>query len=452
MHATEVAPQVEWLDGLLRGAVLQEIRTTVADTVFLKFRRPGETVRLVLSVAPRRARVHTVTAAARGRAKPIALQGLLRKEFGGRVEGIELVGGDRIVRLRLGPDRALVALFMDAHRDLLLLDGDDVVVGSALGTAERGSRFAPPEQLGASPPDRFAGTEGRERDAAIAAHFDAVEIEQRTSALRARLRARLKSVRRTVGKRRVEAGRAHDADRLQGTADLLQSAFHRLTRGLDRVEVHDYVTGEARSIALDPSLSPKDNVQRWYRKARKARNAGVAATARLEEAELELLGLEDAEEALAAGDLEAVEAALPAVRSREVRKTATGQRLPYRTFQTSDGTQIWVGRSARDNDLLTFRHARGNDVWLHVRGRPGAHVVLRTTGAPTPEMLLLSAQVAAHHSGIKPGGRIDVAWTRVKEVRKARGMAPGSVLVGGEKVLYVEADPAALVAVSRVRD
>jgi predicted ribosome quality control (RQC) complex YloA/Tae2 family protein len=451
LHATEAALQVEWLDGLLRGAILQEVRAAVADTVVLKFRRPGETVRVLISVAAGRTRIHTVARAPLGRPRPIAFQGLLRKELRGRVGAIELVGDDRIVRIRVGPDRSLVALLMDARRDLLLVDGQDLVLGSALGTFARGARFLPPEARGTSPPDRFAGLVGRERDAAISEHFDRLAVQQRAAALRGRLRSRLKSVRRTVSKRRTEAGRAADAESLQQTGDLLQASFHTLKRGLSRVELEDYYVGGTRTIELDPALTPQDNVQRWYRKARKARRAGENATRRLEDAERELKALEEAEGALSDGDLDAVEALLPAARARQLRRTSLASRLPYRTFRAPDGTEVRIGRSARDNDLLTFRHSRGRDVWMHVRGRTGAHVVLRTS-TPTPELLLLGAQAAAHHSGIEQGARVDVAWTWVKEIRKPKGMAPGAVLVGSEKVLYVEVDRAALDALARVLD
>ncbi len=456
MHATELEPQIAWLDERLRGGALQEVRCVVSDTVHLKVRQPGETIAVVLSVANGLGRVHTTDARPpRGRARPLAFQGLLRKELRGRVEGVEQLGGDRLVRIRVGPERSLVALLVPRRRDLLLLDGDDVVLGAARGTVSRGTTLAlPPPGGGASPGDRFAGLDGAERDAAIRRHFDDVAVRRRTTDLRGRLKQRRKSVARTVEKRRREAARAADADALQQTGDLLQSAFGRLRRGLTSVDVHDFYAGGApRTIELDPALTPQENVERWYRKARKARRAGEAAAARLEEAELEFLALEDARAALDRGDLDAVEAALPARRKTGGgRPASAGPRLPYLVYQAPDGTEIRVGRGARDNDALTFRHARGNDVWLHVRGRPGAHVVLRNPGAPSPPQLLAAAQLAAHHSGLKPGARVEVAWTRVKELRKPKGMAPGAVLVGREKVLYVEVDPDAIAALTRARE
>ena len=110
-----------------------------------------------------------------------------------------------------------------------------------------------------------------------------------------------------------------------------------------------------------------------------------------------------------------------------------------------------MGRGASDNDDLSFRHAGAKDVWMHVRGRPGAHVVLRKPGAsPSPELLLLVGQVALSHSGIAEGAKAEVAWTRVKEVKKPKGFPPGKVLVGREKVLYLKAKRSELDALKRL--
>ena len=91
------------------------------------------------------------------------------------------------------------------------------------------------------------------------------------------------------------------------------------------------------------------------------------------------------------------------------------RRLPYRSFFDRDGVEIRVGRSGKDNDDLSFRHSRGNDVWLHVRGRPGAHVVIVRPGpAPSPELLVRAAQLALKYSGLAPGARIldSGSWIR----------------------------------------
>ena len=98
-----------------------------------------------------------------------------------------------------------------------------------------------------------------------------------------------------------------------------------------------------------------------------------------------------------------------------------------------------------------MRLSKGNDVWLHVRGRPGAHVIIRDPGkSPSPELLLLGAQLALVRSGLANGEREEVTWTRVKHVNKPKGSKPGSVVATQDRVLYVEVDRSALDSLTRV--
>lgn len=154
---------------------------------------------------------------------------------------------------------------------------------------------------------------------------------------------------------------------------------------------------------------------------------------------------------VAAGDVDEIDritGQLPR-RWRPVQRRATRDkdpvRLPYRRYRMPGGQSILVGRSGADNDTLTFRHARGRDIWLHVVGRPGAHVVVPcdTTG-PEPATLAAAAQLALAHSGFREGDTAEVAWTRVKYVRKVKGAPAGLVTYTQEKVMFVKRERAAL--------
>jgi predicted ribosome quality control (RQC) complex YloA/Tae2 family protein len=132
------------------------------------------------------------------------------------------------------------------------------------------------------------------------------------------------------------------------------------------------------------------------------------------------------------------------------RKGAEAPRLPYRKFTSLRGASILVGRSARDNDALTFRIARGNDLWLHARAVQGAHVVVPGAGdSPDPRTLGDAALLAAHFSSARGSDGVEVAWTRCKYVRKPRGAPPGSVAVTREKVLRVRLEEDRLAAILR---
>jgi len=129
--------------------------------------------------------------------------------------------------------------------------------------------------------------------------------------------------------------------------------------------------------------------------------------------------LSRAESAQDAGQLAAVEAEAPA--AAPGRKTQAATRLPYRKFISQSGAPILVGRSARDNDTLTLRVARGNDLWLHARGMQGAHVVVPGPGeSPDPRTLGDAALLAAHFSPRGPGRR-GSGLDALQALRKTKG-------------------------------
>jgi predicted ribosome quality control (RQC) complex YloA/Tae2 family protein len=455
LHAAEMAPLVAWLDDRLRGATLQGARMPDRDTLVLSARQPGETIHLLLSWGPDLARVHTVDRPPKNPATPPAFQGLLRKELQGRIASIELVGGDRVVHVRADRGEERIGLVIEAtgrRGNAFLLGPDGRIRGTARHTDDEprgpGQPWRAPDGGGHPGEDRFPGPP-EERDAAVRGFFEAAAEEHRLGDDRRRLlsilRSRRKQLRRLVGKQEVEAGRADEAGLLREEGDLLRTAFGRMRRGMDAVEVQDWTTGQARTIALDPALDPREQVDRRYARARKVERAGVEAGERLERSAAELAEVEALIE-LAEEDVEAAMELLPPPLRRRMsqplpsRRQTEGPRVPYRSFWWRD-VELRVGRGARDNDALTFHHARGNEIWMHVRGRPGAHVVLRFRDeAPPLELLLAGAQLALAGSKVQDGDRAEVAWTRVKDVKKPKGLPPGKVLVSNERVLLVEAD------------
>lgn len=450
----------------LVGATLQEIRVPGPERVVLALRVPGETHWLLVSSAPRVGRLHRIERAPPNPERQLAFQGLLRKELRGRLVGLERAQGERIARLRFqgGEERSLVLELYGGGGNIVLLDGKDRVLGRARSArrpgcdAGRGARWQGPDG-----PVRWlaAPEEGAEADeAAIAERLMAREqrvgVAERLRQARSVLQRRLREARRLEQKRERDLARAGDPEVLRRRAELLQGSFHLLSRGQEWVDVTDWAAqGQpAVRVEVEPSLSPAEQVARAFERAKRAERARERGQEALDEAALAVLELEELAEALE-GDAPsegAVEAALAqAPKQTGAAGGGDAPRLPYRAFRTEKGVEIRVGRSASDNDELTLHLSKGNDVWLHVRGRPGAHVVIRGPGpSPAPELLVMAAQLALLHSGLGDGAREEVAWTRVKHVTKPKGAKPGSVRVTQEKSLYVEADPTVLEKLTRM--
>jgi len=260
------------------------------------------------------------------------------------------------------------------------------------------------------------------------------------------MRSRVQKLRRTLAAVEGDAARAAGAGDERARAELLLPVASRLPRGSREARVPDWSRlddqGQAVEIAipLDPALSPKENAQRWLKRAKRYQAASERIAARRAEVAAELARAEallsGAEAAKDAGQLAAVEAEAPP--PVPGRKSPLSPRLPYRKFSSQSGAPILVGRSARDNDALTLRVARGNDLWLHARGVQGAHVIIPGAGdSPDSRALGDAALLAAHFSSARGQDGVEVAWTRCKYVRKPKGAPPGSVTVTQEKVLRV---------------
>ena len=125
-----------------------------------------------------------------------------------------------------------------------------------------------------------------------------------------------------------------------------------------------------------------------------------------------------------------------------VGEEAAGQdRVPFRRYDLGGGYEVWVGRNARQNDDLTFHHAQKYDLWMHARGVPGSHAVLRLPGRnaqPGTPLLMRAAAIAAYYSKARGSSLAPVMVAPRKYVRKPKGAAPGAVVVEREDVLLVE--------------
>jgi len=119
---------------------------------------------------------------------------------------------------------------------------------------------------------------------------------------------------------------------------------------------------------------------------------------------------------------------------------AAQEDLPFRRFTVDGGFAVWVGKNSANNDLLTLRHAKPDDLWFHARGSSGSHVVLKVRtgkGEPGRRAKEQAAAIAAYYSRMKTSGTVPVAMTKRKFVRKPKGAPPGTVAIEREKVLFV---------------
>ena len=480
----------------LAGATLQKITLLSPQLVALQLRVPGRTLFALLD-----ARAALVALVAEKPSSPPERESAPRSQAtlraalsGANLSGARLerpatapVDSRQVPALRLSfaTPQGLRSLIAEPHAGMLALlspaaDAEERIVWMspvrkqgttpAGGELRAGSQWPPSREIHLEekpPADIETGDSESEPSADAAFEFGAralaqaedASIEARRRALLKRLRTAAQKAERTLRAVEADAVRARAAAAERTQAQLLLPEQTRVPRGAREVLVPDWSQLDEAGlpaqilIKLDPAFSAAENASRWLKRAHRygaalprieSRLAGMRAA--LDEARALVAQAEQAPGALALRDLELrVPGRAQSTRARSERPGKVSARLPFRSFRAQGDGRILVGRSARDNDALTFAAARGNDLWLHARGVQGSHVIVPDPGAsPDGDLLLSAALLAAHFSSARDEALVEVMWTRRKYVRKPKGAAPGAVICTQEKTLRVRMDEAQL--------
>lgn len=281
---------------------------------------------------------------------------------------------------------------------------------------------------------------------ALRAHRDAKK-QRLERALRRQLK-RLEKKRDAIAQ---DLDRASKAEELSERASLLLAHATQIQPGATRVDLSSWDDpSRVLRIELDPQKSPAQLAQTLFEKSKRLKRGLEIAPHRLAVVEGELAALRSLLERFAeaspselADALEAHGVPMLEQQERQRKRRRAGERSPYRTFFSEDGSTVLVGRGAADNDRLTLRTARPHDHWLHARGVSGAHVVvsLHKGKVCSAETLVDAATLAAHFSDLRGEPVVDVLHTPRRFVRKRKGSAPGSVTLEREKVISVRIEP-----------
>lgn len=266
---------------------------------------------------------------------------------------------------------------------------------------------------------------------------------------------KIKKAGKALEPRRKDAERAEE---YKQCADILNIHRGSIAKGTNRVELpNPYHDDQSLTIELNAAKTVHENIETYYKKHRRALSAQAALrleTKRLAKAEklateiAERVKNEPADERTYPVDLWRKQLRdigfRPPQTTPSLPRQATRRRLPYREFKLEGGEDIWVGRSARDNDELTTRFASRTDWFLHARQSKGAHVILRhdkASSPPSTPALRRAAAVAAFFSEAKHSSMVPVACAALKYVRKPRKAPPGQVALLQEETIMVIPSP-----------
>jgi predicted ribosome quality control (RQC) complex YloA/Tae2 family protein len=247
---------------------------------------------------------------------------------------------------------------------------------------------------------------------------------------------------------RAQAERSEEYKRF---GELLMLNKANIKKGQDSVRLTDVFDPESPEIevSIDPKHGPTRNAQIYFKKYKKARDALSIIEKRSSETKNQISQLERIREQLDTADrnvdLEAIRRSLTQLgflKESKPRATRGKQKgFPGRTFLAKSGAEILVGRNNKENDYLTFKFARPDDLWFHAQDVPGSHVLLRKKEKktePSQPEIREAAQVAAHFSKARGEKKAAVIYTQAKYVRKPKRGKPGLALVEREKSIVVQ--------------
>ena len=300
-----------------------------------------------------------------------------------------------------------------------------------------------PKQFAFCPIRQYGGCQQAESFTALLDNYYIVRdrkdaMRQKSQALRKTVTNLCQRITRKLAIQEKELTATFDRERHRQLGDIVTANIHRITKGQTVLEAEDFYDEEMKivEIPISPILSPQQNAAKFYKDYARMKNAEKELTKQMElgEQELDYLKsvLEELNRAETDAELEEIRQELHAggyVRLDSARKRMKQNRVQPMRFESTDGFPIYVGRNNRQNDELTFKLARKDDIWLHAQKVHGSHVIISCGGTKPPDdTVTQAAQLAAYYSESTCGQNIAVDVTSVKQVKKVPGAKPGMVI------------------------
>ena len=277
-------------------------------------------------------------------------------------------------------------------------------------------------------------------------------MRQKSQTLRKTVTTLHERVLRKLEHQRKEREATLDREQLRRMGDIVTANLHAITRGQTLLRAENFYEADAPKIEipLRPELSPQQNAARYYKDYAKAKTAEKILTQQLaqgeQEAEYLAAVLDELSRAETEADLAEIRQELESggyVRPADRKKQPKLPQSKPMEFLSSDGYRIFVGRNNRQNDLLSLKTARKDDLWLHIQKFHGTHVIIACAGVRPPDQTVTeAAMLAAYFSQAKSGQNVPVDLTQVRNLRKPNGAKPGMVVYDRYQTVIVTPDAA----------
>lgn len=281
-------------------------------------------------------------------------------------------------------------------------------------------------------------------------------IKQQTSDLSHFLKAELTKNQSKLNKLEQELFDSTNSDDLKLKGELLYSYLHLIEKGMNKITVENYYDNQEITITLDPRLDGKMNAKRYFQRYQKAKNAISILQEQISKTKAEIEYFETLVTQMEhAGLYDALEMKeelenLGYLKKKKKKEVQRKKQLPhFETVIAKDGTEIYIGKNNLQNDYLTFKYAKKQYYWFHVKDMPGSHVIVANEN-PDEYLIRLAANIAALYSKAENSSSVPINYTKIQSLKKAPGAMLGKVILNHYKTIYIDPDHAILDTLEKI--
>lgn len=270
-------------------------------------------------------------------------------------------------------------------------------------------------------------------------------IAQRSQNMRHTISANLKRAKNKLQKQKEEMLESANREAYKVYADLISSNIHKISKGLKEIKLENFYDNMNEiSVPLDQKLSAVQNAQKYYKRYQKMKQREIVLEKQIENTEDEIIYLELVSDAIDRTDdvKNLDEIYFELIKNNYIKKDKKIKNKPKKiaihSIDYDDTSKVYYGKNNLQNEYITFKVADKNDVWMHVKGFPGSHVVIKCDGYPSDELLVFAAEIAAKNSKAKDSNKVDVDFTTRKNVKKHPSGKTGLVNYVNFKTITVD--------------
>lgn len=365
----------------------------------------------------------------------------------GRLNDASILQEDRILQLTFSTpkgERKLIGEFFSKHPNYYVIDSDRKIL-AAMHPSPHTHYELPPHHSFISPPPLLRSHEEVEK--AYAEFEERWEFVKEKNKLAALISKQIKNGEKKEKQLQEKLKTCMEWPTINHEADLIKYYYHSIKKGMTSLNVHDWITDNLYQLILNPALSPQEMMTTLYKLAKKLQRGERPLCEHLTVTKNQLIDLKGLQEkvniAQTIQELSLVRAQFPGQSKKQSFKAQSGSPpLVYKEYASIEGTKIWVGKNGKANDRLTFQLANGRDWWVHVRGSPGSHVIIRMNKdqEADPEALQDAFQLALYYSKARKQGEGEICFTQKKYVSRLGQKREGLVQISKHQTAWVRLD------------